>query len=277
MRNLEDFEQTHGQTKIKELQRRLEIEQKKVESLADVQNKIHIRDLPENKIRFAIVGDIHAGSLHFDQGALEGFANYCADIGITDVYAAGDIIDGHKIYRGQEFELRDLGLDKQLERVQGLDLPHELTWHFITGNHDDSFKNESGVHVGKAIERVRPDFYCLGETQATVKFQTDVGSYKLMLLHPGGGSSYALSYRPQKIVESIEGGQKPNMLAIGHYHKAEMIPSYRNVTTIQTGTFQRQTPFMQRGGLAAHVGGWIVEVTMEEKANRVQCEFISFF
>ena len=89
----------------------------------------------------------------------------------------------------------------------------------------------------------------------------------MQLIHPGGGSSYALSYRPQKIVESLEGGTKPDMLAIGHYHKADYIPSYRNVATLQVGTFQRQTPFMSRQGLAAHVGGWIVDVTVGDGHN----------
>jgi hypothetical protein len=98
-----------------------------------------------------------------------------------------------------------------------------------------------------------------------------------MLIHPGGGTSYALSYRAQKIVESLEGGTKPDLLAIGHYHKADMIPSYRNVCAIQTGTFERQTPFMARGGLSAHVGGWIGEVVKGKGHNTIKAEFVAFY
>ena len=56
--------------------------------------------------------------------------------------------------------------------------------------------------------------------------------------------AYALSYKIQKMVEAMSGGEKPNILAVGHYHKLEMFP-YRNVQCFQTGTFQAQTPWMR--------------------------------
>ena len=67
------------------------------------------------------------------------------------------------------------------------------------------------------------------------------------------------------------------MLLIGHYHKAEFIPSYRNVTVIQTGTCQSQTPFMARQALSAHVGFWIVSVIPGKTYNRIKAEFIAFY
>jgi hypothetical protein len=127
------------------------------------------------------------------------------------------------------------------------------------------------------IEQAVPEYEFLGEDQARVQFETPNGTFTLGLLHPGGGSSYALSYRPQKIIESLEGGSKPNMLAIGHHHKAEMLPSYRNVCGVQVGTFERQTPFMARQGLAAHVGGWVIEVHVGEGCNRIKGEFVAFY
>jgi len=133
------------------------------------------------------------------------------------------------------------------------------------------------VPVGKMIEQALPVYEFLGEEQARVQFETPNGPWTLGLAHPGGGSAYALSYKPQKIIESLEGGTKPNMLAIGHFHKAEMMPSYRNVAGVQAGTFQRQTPFMVRGGLAAHVGGWIIEVTVGDTHNRVRGEFVAVY
>ena len=105
----------------------------------------------------------------------------------------------------------------------------------------------------------------------------DGKSIKFSLLHPGGGSSYALSYRPQKIVEQIEGGTKPNVLAIGNYHKSDWLPSYRNVSVLQVGCFQRQTPFMLTKGLAAMVGGWILEIGMGDGCSRQRAEFFPFY
>jgi len=81
----------------------------------------------------------------------------------------------------------------------------------------------------------------------------------LRLMHPGKGTAYALSYQPQKWAESISGGDKPSIAALGHYHKIEQL-FYRNIHIFQTGTFEEQTPFMQRRNIAAMLGGWILWV-----------------
>jgi hypothetical protein len=113
---------------------------------------------------------------------------------------------------------------------------------------------------------------------ATVELRNNSGVVcRIGLIHPDGGSSYALSYRPQKIVEQLDGGTKPDILAIGHYHKSSWIPQYRNVSVLQTGCFERQTPFMARNGLSAHVGGWIVEFAKGKGCGRMKAEFISFY
>ncbi len=275
-KTLATFEQVHGAPKINRLQKQLEQEKAKVEALAGVQNKVTVETRQSCKIKFALIGDTHIGSLYAHTDALAGFYGLAVDVGCEAVYHAGDVLDGHRVYRGQEFELRDVGMDAQVARLAGLDLP-KIETRFVTGNHDQSFKTAAGAHVGKAIEAARPDFRFLGEEQARVKWQTPAGEYSLMLIHPGGGSSYALSYRPQKIVESLGGGTKPDMLAIGHYHKAEWMPSYRNVCAVQCGTFQKQTPFMGRQGLAAHVGGWIIDVTVGNGHNVVKGEFVAFY
>jgi DNA polymerase II small subunit/DNA polymerase delta subunit B len=229
------------------------------------------------RFKFGLVGDKHFGSLYHDTKSLHGFYDYAKAQGVGVVYDVGDLMDGHKIYRGQEFELRDIGLDAQVNRIVADHPRNGIITRFITGNHDASFKHEAGVVAGKLVQSARPDMEFLGEEQARVEYNTPNGKFTIMLLHPGGGSSYALSYRPQKIVESLEGGTKPDLLAIGHYHKADMIPSYRNVCAIQTGTFQRQTPFMARGGLSAHVGGWIVEVVKGKGHNIIKAEFVAFY
>lgn len=275
-KTLADFEVAHGQPKIKRLEKRLAEERAKVEALADVQGKLKVERRKDCHFRFAVIGDTHIGSLYFNAAAMQAFYDYAAEQGVADFYHAGDASDGHKVYKGQEFELRDLGLEAQLARLKS-DAPRIGRTRFITGNHDASFKSLAGVPVGKMIHQARSDWEFLGEEQARIEIDTPHGPFKIMLLHPGGGSAYALSYRPQKIVESLEGGSKPDLLVVGHYHKAEMIPSYRNVCVIQPGTFQRQTPFMARGGLAAHVGGWIIDVTVGDGHNLIRGEFAAFY
>ena len=275
-KTLATFEKVHGAPKINRLEKQLQQEKAKVEALAGVQNRVTVETRTDCRIRFALTGDSHFGSLYSHIDAFCGFYAFAAAEGCEAVYHTGDILDGHRVYRGQEFELRDVGLDAQIDRLASIQLANVPT-RFITGNHDQSFKTAAGVHVGKAIEAAARNWEFLGEEQARVEWVTPAGKFSLMLLHPGGGSSYALSYRPQKIVESLGGGTKPDMIGIGHYHKAEMMPSYRNVCAIQTGTFQRQTPFMARQGLAAHVGGWIVDVTVGNGHNVIKAEFVAFF
>lgn len=275
-KTLAQFEETHGRPKMDRLERQLAAERAKVEALAGVQNRVTVETRKNCRIRFALFGDVHCGSLYAHSDALAGFYAYAEAQGITDFYCSGDVLDGHRVYKGQEFELRDLGLDAQLARLVDV-CPRIGKTRFITGNHDASFKALAGVPVGKLIAQARTDWEFIGEEQARIKWDTPNGSFSLMLIHPGGGTSYALSYRAQKIVESLEGGSKPDILAIGHYHKAEMIPSYRNVCVVQCGTFQRQTPFMGRQGLAAHVGGWLIDATVGDGHNVVRGEFVAFY
>ena len=80
--------------------------------------------------------------------------------------------------------------------------------------------------------------------------------------------AYAISYKPQKILESYEGGEKPDVTLIGHYHKldAGMI---RNDWYAQVGCQQDQTPFMRQRSLEAHVGGILLEMEQDPKNGSI--------
>ena len=127
------------------------------------------------------------------------------------------------------------------------------------------------------------------QTRPTINSMPSITNYKgriycvsvpnsNVLVRRNGRSAFSgNSYRPQKIVEQLEGGTKPDILAIGHFHKAEWMPAYRNVCVLQSGAFQWQTPFMRDLGLAAHVGGWIIKVTMGKSAASYGGKFIAFY
>jgi hypothetical protein len=87
-------------------------------------------------------------------------------------------------------------------------------------------------------------------------------------MHPGGGTGYALSYRPQKIIEAMEGGEKPAVLLLGHYHKLDA-GIVRNVCYVQTACGQDQTPFMAQKALEAHVGGVLVEIEQDPETGAI--------
>ena len=79
-------------------------------------------------------------------------------------------------------------------------------------------------------------------------------------------------------MRQCQGGEKPNILAVGHYHKAEYF-MYRNVHCFQTGAFQAQTPFMRGKGIAAAMGGWIVEAYVDKQGyiTNLRSEWIPYY
>jgi len=238
----------------------------------------------DNTIKFGVIGDTHIGSLYQRTDALKLFYKACSEEGVRHVLHVGDVIDGWHVYKGQEFELHPEGRSWPGQRdmfAQSIPYNPDIETIFISGNHDASYKNVIGMVVGDELQRIRPDFKFVGQDVGDVILKAKDGSQlKIRLVHPGGGTAYAISYRLQKFIEAIPGGDKPDLLCLGHYHKAEILPSYRNVCGIQAGTFQSQSPFMARQASAAHVGGWIVEATMGKKEHltrRFKAEFLAFF
>ncbi len=279
-KTLAEFEATHGQPKMRRLSAALAAERAKVEALAGQADRVTIeRQTDANTIRFAVLGDTQFGSLYSCPENMAAFYRAAVDRGVTTFLHSGDVLDGWKVYKGQEFELRDVGFDAQLSRfaAEAPSVSGTRTL-FITGNHDLSYKNLVGAPVGKLLHDARPDWEHVGDESAVVEFQTvDGRPLRVGLYHMGGGTAYAVSYRPQKAVEQLEGGRKPHVAVFGHFHKAELLPAYRNVAILQSGCFQWQTPFMARMPSAAHVGGWIVEVQPGASYNAIRAEFVAFY
>lgn len=274
-----------GEEKIKKLS---EAAQTLAETLSLTAKRQRPYEVPArsdgNTIRFGLIGDTQIGSLYQRTDALTAFYEYCAGQGINLILHAGDVLDGWHVYKGQEFELHPHGRGWREQRDMFASLAPRidgLQTIFITGNHDGSFKKLVGLVVGEELSTIRPDWKFIGQDVGDVVLKATKGQrFTVRLLHPGGGTAYALSYHTQKIIESMAGGQKPDLLAIGHYHKAEWIPAYRNVCAIQAGCFQSQTPFMVQHSISAHVGGWIIDVTLGDRKNltsRIKAEFIGFY
>lgn len=227
-------------------------------------------------LRFAIMGDTQIGSKYAQLTYLHQFYDLCEKEGITSVYHTGDITDGLKMRPGHEYELYEISADEMRDDVVA-NYPRrkDITTHFITGNHDASIYKHVGYDIGHAIANLRPDMVYLGRDCAIVNLTPNC---TLELRHPWDGTAYALSYKIQKMIEAMESDSKPNILAVGHYHKAEYL-FYRNVHALQTGCFQGQTPFTRGKGISIHIGGWLVTATVDENGyiQRFAPEFIPFY
>ena len=215
-------------------------------------------------IRFGLMGDTQINSKYTQLTHLHRFYDICSKMGIDTVFHTGDIDEGEQMRPGHQYECYEQGADDHMaEIVRVYPRRKGIKTYFITGNHDASLYKRAGMDLGRAIADKREDMIYLGRDCAVVKL-TD--KCTLELRHPWDGTAYAMSYKPQKIVEAMEADSKPNILAIGHYHKIEYL-FYRNVHCFQSGCFQSQTPFTRGKGISVHMGGWIVEVTVSEDGS----------
>jgi len=134
-----------------------------------------------------------------------------------------------------------------------------------------------GLNIGEELARRSKHYNFIGYDEQDIILDNGL---KIRLRHPGGGTAYALSYKIQKYVESISGGQKPKMLFQGHFHKSIYV-FYRNIHCFDSGCLCNQTPFMKKIGTPAHVGYWIVDVNMyrnkRDGVERVTSTFIPFY
>lgn len=227
-------------------------------------------------IRFGLMGDTQINSKYTQLTHLHDFYDYCAQEGIADVYHTGDIDEGEQMRQGHQYECYTQGADDHADEIIKV-YPRRsgITTHFITGNHDASMIKHCGHDIGRTIAEKRSDMNYLGRDCSVIQLTPNCS---LELRHPWDGTAYAISYKIQKMIEAMSGGEKPSILAIGHYHKAEYI-MYRNVHSFQTGTFQAQTPFMMGKGIAAMMGGWIVEIDVEDDGSirRIKQTFVPYY
>lgn len=219
------------------------------------------------KTRFGIVSDTHLGHRHQQITHWRDFVQKAEAWGAEFILHGGDVIDGGRMHRDQEFELFKHGASAQghyaaqtipvLKDPKGNPLPQ----YIIGGNHDGSFFNDSGTNVFDIITSSRKDLHFLGAPAATFH----LGPIRILVMHPDGGVPYARSYRPQKIVEGFAPDEKPHILLLGHWHVADHLPGYRNVESFSMPCFQSQTAFMKRKGLFPVIGGLLLEVSYDER------------
>lgn len=228
-------------------------------------------------IKFGLIGDTQMGSKYAQITHLHTFYDICKSLGITDVYHTGDITDGIKMRPGHEYELYVNGADEMKDDVvKNYPKVEGITTHFITGNHDASLYKHVGYDIGRTIANERSDMEYLGRDCAIVQLTPNC---TMELRHPWDGTAYALSYKVQKMIEAMESDSKPNILAVGHYHKLEYL-FYRNVHCFQTACFQSQTPFTRGKGISVQLGGWILGVEVDNKTGsiiRITQQFIPFY
>lgn len=230
---------------------------------------------PDNTFVFGATGDWHVGSKYHRPDVLTQLYDRFAAAGVDRVFHTGNWIDGES--RFNRFDLDVHGMDAQVKAlIQALPRKDGLITYAVAGDdHEGWYCQREGVDIGRYAEQQmrnagRDDWVDLGYMEAHVKLvNANTGAQTIMsVVHPGGGSAYAISYSIQKIVESLDGGEKPAVGLYGHYHKL-WAGNIRNVWCLQTGCVQDQTPFMRKKKLEAHVGGAVVEMEQDPDTGAI--------
>lgn len=232
---------------------------------------------------FGACGDNHLGSNHERLDVLHSLYDNYEREGVKVVFNTGNWIEGEA--RINFHDISVFGMDAQIDYFVR-HYPHRkgITTYFISGDdHEGWYQKKTGIVIGKhaelrARDQGRDDLVYLGYVEADVRLQSSGGERIMKVMHPGGGSAYAMSYAPQKIVESLQGGEKPSVLLIGHYHKMEFAFP-REVFTVQTGCTVDQSVFMRKCKIAAHVGGALCRLNMspDGQINRFSTEFFHYY
>lgn len=224
--------------------------------------KVPIVSFEGQRIRVGAMTDTHIGSEKMSPDriyqAFEEFKKEKVDF----ITHSGDVTEGMSNRPGHIYELSALGYSNQ--KALAVEIFKQWTTtdiYAIDGNHDRWFIKSNGAKIVEDIAKEVDNFHFIGHDEGDISLN---GKATLKLWHGEDGNSYALSYRLQKILESLTGGEKPNAMLCGHTHKYVDIFE-RHVFCTSIGCMQSQTPWMRGKRIAAHTGFAIIDYWVNDK------------
>jgi len=236
-----------------------------------------------NEMKFGVIADMHMCSMAERLDVLNAAYDEFERQGITTVLCPGNYVDGEARFNKHELNVHGLAGQCQYAIDNWPQKPGIVTYYVDGDDHEGWYHQNTGLEFGRylmleAQAQGRDDLVYMGYMEADIEIKAPKGSAIVRVMHAGGGSSYAISYAAQKLTESFQGGEKPSILIIGHYHKFDYCFS-RNVHCLQPGAAQDQTKFMRKKRLASHVGFCVVKFQQDINGSVTKfCpEFFPFF
>lgn len=224
----------------------------------------HYHDVSQ-VIHIGIVSDTHICSKFWQPTYLKMAYDHMKSMGITNVYHCGDITDG--FYKDRMEESYAFGADAQVDEVvKRYPVVDGMTTYFITGNHDYTHIRNGGTDVGRMIAQQRKDMIYLGRDYAKIWLTDKVD---MDIVHPGDGTSYALSYQLQKRINNMSGGRKPKIMISGHYHK-NFHMFYRNIHAMTAASFQAQSNWMRGKAIESDIGFVVLDISINANGDIIK-------
>jgi len=219
------------------------------------------KDYFTQRTKIGIFSDCHIGQEMFDEPFFRHMVKTFKKEKVDKIYQVGDILEGMSGRDGQIYELSEIGYQNQMEKaIKMFNLLKSFQVYGIDGNHDEWYQKKAnmGIIVGRELEKNVPHYTHLGQMEADVELRPDI---TMKLYHGRDGTAYAVSYKMQKLMESFTGGEKPNVVLSGHYHKA-LYMFNRNIHGLECGTMCGQTGWMRGKKIPAHKGFWIADIEL---------------
>lgn len=201
--------------------------------------------------------DTHIGSKFFSDHLWKSFIEECKKQNVSRILFGGDLIEGMSNRPDQVYSLTDMGFSAQMDHAERLLKMTDIPIYAIDGNHDRWGIKSGGVFAVRDVANRCKHVTFMGHDMADV----EINGSKWRLWHGEDGSSYATSYRVQKIIESLTGGDKPNVLLCGHTHKQAYIFE-RNIHAVSGGALSYQSDWMRAKRLPNHTGFHIIRATI---------------
>jgi predicted phosphodiesterase len=238
---------------------------------------INLDGLKKTRYKFGVVSDTHLGSKCQQLTLLKSaYADFDRE-NVDFVIHAGDLVDGHKMYKGQEYELFMHSADEQRDYAveQYPRLKNGKKTYIIAGNHDESFKKSAGYNIVRDICTKRSDLVYEGMIGATF----NIGRLRIEAVHPSGGVSYARSYKSQKHAENLMSALievvrskkdlsvLPHIMILGNWHIADILPDYQGMVVVTQPCFQSQTSYLRAKGLTPNIGYTLFEISLDSAGN----------
>ncbi len=232
-------------------------------------------NLDKNSVKIGVFTDSHIGSVYFKEEWWDYALKTFEDSGVDFICHVGDLTEGLSERKGHWYDLTHIGYEAQKNYAIELLNRTTIPIYGIDGNHDRWYIKSANAVICKDVERGVKHYTFLGSDEGDIHLNDNVS---IKLWHGEDGSSYATSYRIQKLIESFSVGEEPDVLLCGHTHKTVFMPNERNVFAFGAGSMCSQSKWMRSKRLANHSGFWVIDINFnEEKVLSCKGEYFPLY
>lgn len=234
------------------------------------------------EVTFGLFSCTHLGSKWQQLTALNRFYDDIVARGGNLFFHAGDLTDGASgFHKGFEYGLFAHGADEQRDyTIDNYPRREGCHTHVVSGNHDLSFKKESGFNIVRAVCAHRDDMTYGGDWVADYELP---GGFRLRIRHGQGGQAHARSWKLQKIIQSLDlRDEPPHCYGAGHWHYPCWLPVEQGVSAFMLPAFQGMTGYAKSLPTVSksNVGGFAITYQVDTDGDflpgSIRAEFLEY-